>query len=44
MFLYANPTVSAVDFYRSAGFQIIGLVAETVVKSLPGDVIMAKVL
>jgi ribosomal protein S18 acetylase RimI-like enzyme len=42
MFLYANPTVSAVDFYRSTGFQIAGLISKTVVRSLPGDVIMAK--
>ncbi len=42
MFLYANPTVSAVDFYRAAGFQIVGLVAKTVVRILPGDVVMAK--
>ena len=42
MFLYANPTVSAVDFYRSAGFQIAGLISKTVVRSLPGDVVMAK--
>lgn len=44
MFLYANPTVSAVYFYCSAGFQIAGLISKTVVRSLPGDVVMVKVL
>lgn len=44
MFLYANPTVSSVDFYQKSGFQIIGLISKTIVKSLPGDIVMAKKL
>ena len=44
LFLYANPTDSAVSFYRRHGFKIQGLVAKEIVASLPGDIIMARSL
>ena len=44
MFLYGNPTVSSVDFYQKSKFQIIGLISKTIVKRLPGDIVMAKKL
>ena len=42
LFLYANPTISSVNFYRKHGFQITGLVAKHIVSDLPGDIVMAK--
>jgi len=42
LFLYANPTASSVGFYRRAGFEIAGLISKEVVRSLPGDIVMAK--
>lgn len=42
LFLYANPTISSVNFYRKHGFQITGLTAKHIVNDLPGDIVMAK--
>jgi len=42
LFLYSNPTESSVGFYLNTGFEIVGLISKEVVRSLPGDVVMAK--
>ena len=42
LFLYSNPTGSSAGFYMNAGFSIVGLVSKEIVKSLPGDIVMAK--
>ena len=42
LYLYSNPTESAVKFYLNAGFGIVGLISKEIVPSLPGDVVMAK--
>jgi len=44
LYVYANPTGSAVDFYRRAGFEVAGLISKEVVISLPRDIILAKQL
>ncbi len=42
LYLYSNPTVSSASFYLKTGFQITGLVSKQIVRSLSGDIIMAK--
>ena len=44
LFLYSNPTLSSVSFYRKMGFQISGLIAKHIVSDLSGDIVMAKML
>jgi GNAT superfamily N-acetyltransferase len=42
LFLYSNPTGSAVGFYLNEEFEIVSLTSKTIVSSLPGDIGMAK--
>jgi ribosomal protein S18 acetylase RimI-like enzyme len=42
LFLYSNPTESSVNFYLRSGYQVVGLISKEIVRSLPGDVLMAK--
>ena len=42
LFLYANPSVSSVHFYRKRGFALAGLVARQIAEDLPGGILMAK--
>ncbi|MCF7920382.1 MAG: GNAT family N-acetyltransferase [Candidatus Cloacimonetes bacterium] len=42
LFLYSNPTGSAMGFYLNQGFRIVGLISKEIVRSLPGDIVMAK--
>jgi GNAT superfamily N-acetyltransferase len=42
MFLYSNPTESSVGFYLKSGYRIVGLISKEIVRSLPGDIVMAK--
>jgi ribosomal protein S18 acetylase RimI-like enzyme len=42
LFLYSNPTESAVGFYLKEGYRIVGLISKEIVRSLPGDIVMAK--
>ncbi|MCB0195674.1 MAG: GNAT family N-acetyltransferase [Anaerolineae bacterium] len=44
LFIYSNPTQSAVDFYRKQQCEIIGLADKRLVPHLPLDVIFAKPL
>jgi len=42
LFLYSNPTESSAGFYLKNRFKIVGLISKEIVKSLPGDIVMAK--
>jgi GNAT superfamily N-acetyltransferase len=42
LFLYSNPTESAVEFYLRSGFQIVGLTSKEIVASVPEDILMAR--
>ena len=42
LFLYSNPTESSVSFYLNNGYRIVGLISKEIVRSLPGDIVMAK--
>ncbi len=44
LLIYANPTLSAVDFYLGQGCHLIGLAEKSLVTHLPWDVVFAKVL
>ena len=44
LFIYANPTSSAVEFYLSRDCKIISIVDKTLVTHLPWDVVFAKEL
>jgi ribosomal protein S18 acetylase RimI-like enzyme len=42
LFVGANPTASALGFYRRRGFEVVRLTSKALVPSLPGDVLLAK--
>ena len=44
LYVYANPTESSLSFYLKNSFEIVGLISKEIVGSLPGDIVMAKIL
>jgi GNAT superfamily N-acetyltransferase len=42
LFAHSNPTASAARFYMKRGFEIVGLTSKEIVRSLSGDITLAK--